>query len=681
MLFFVSVSGVYALNVTEIESRIDSVQWTTPASVPVAPSWYDQKGFVWEIISWIFTNTWRIKTDFVNAFQSIIWINDNVPKWDGASFQEGTIWDVGGNIWIWNPNPTRTLDVAGDINFEWDLYQNGALFSSWGGSIWSVNGTNIYRSWGFVWIGTSTPSSQLHTTGTVRFDGGVMIDNDVAIHSDNLFHRAQYSNYWFFEWVNTLNERGFYLGSGNGSDRVNFVLDAADKLFITWGDVWIGTTDPQAPLHVSGNVMASSPTAENHLTTKKYVDDLVSNAPGKFVDGTNPRDAVYNTWFVWIGTSSPSTQLHATRTVRFDGWVQVDGLLSISSTNSYHSAQYANYWYFEWRNTQNERGFYLGSGNGWNRVNFIMDNADRLYIGGWNVGIGVTNPTAALHIQGNAIAAEPTASNHLTTKDYVDSLVSSWISWKAPVPSGSSPQATYGLCDGLKEGWTTYNESDNIIYLCNGASWTNIGSSAVVPNATTRSPGKIQIAGDITGTWNNIGLKENVVGTTNIVNQTIVDADISSTANIAGTKINADFGSQTIRTTNNIISSNPTQNNHLTTKSYVDSLLKTVWFTGTCKNTDDIIVKDGLILSCEKKTVTEITYSWSTWAWGICAWGGEDGDRNPQQSRRVICTSSNWRTANDSNCTENKPISTRSCVMNAGGTVEGWEADAGAESR
>ncbi len=53
-----------------------------------------------------------------------------------------------------------------------------------------------------------------------------------------------------------------------------------------------------------------------------------------------------------------------------------------------------------------------------------------------NVGIGTVSPSAKLEVDGNIIASNPTAANHVATKDYVDNLAE--LTW----PDGGQPGDT-----------------------------------------------------------------------------------------------------------------------------------------------------------------------------------------------------------------------------------------------
>ena len=60
---------------------------------------------------------------------------------------------------------------------------------------------------------------------------------------------------------------------------------STNGLIVQYGNVGIGTTNPQAMLDVAGNIIASDPTANNHLATKGYVDALGISGGGEYVQG------------------------------------------------------------------------------------------------------------------------------------------------------------------------------------------------------------------------------------------------------------------------------------------------------------------------------------------------------------------------------------------------------------
>ena len=87
-----------------------------------------------------------------------------------------TILSSNGNIGIGKTNPSKKLDVNGDINFTGNLYKNGVLVNTGGGSSqWKTNGSNIYYNTGKVGIGTNTPKHTIHLFGTGTGGGGSKI--------------------------------------------------------------------------------------------------------------------------------------------------------------------------------------------------------------------------------------------------------------------------------------------------------------------------------------------------------------------------------------------------------------------------------------------------------------------------------------------------------------------------
>ncbi|MDD4374535.1 MAG: hypothetical protein PHG67_11510 [Bacteroidales bacterium] len=87
-----------------------------------------------------------------------------------------------GNVGIGVSNPSKKLEVAGDIEFSGDLYSNGQLFTS---SNWTVNGESIYRSTGNVGIGTSDPQAALDVQGNSKFRGNLYVEEVIVEEATN----------------------------------------------------------------------------------------------------------------------------------------------------------------------------------------------------------------------------------------------------------------------------------------------------------------------------------------------------------------------------------------------------------------------------------------------------------------------------------------------------------------
>jgi len=83
-----------------------------------------------------------------------------------------------------------------------------------------------------------------------------------------------------------------------------------------------------------------------------------------------------------------------------------------------------------------------------NVLGFSTAGTERVRIGSsGNVGIGTTSPGAKLEVNGNIIAADPTANNHVATKGFVESAV---VGCGSPTQISSSSPTTLSQDNGLE---------------------------------------------------------------------------------------------------------------------------------------------------------------------------------------------------------------------------------------
>ena len=132
-------------------------------------------------------------------------------------------------------------------------------------SQWTTTGSNIYYNAGNVGIGTTGPSYTLDVQGSSNSSPIVNVVNNgtatdlpaVQILAPNLTAgQDAYLTFGKAASTNNAFTMGFeYVGSGSSSNYIGFNLyGQSAALAITGaGNVGIGTTSPQAPLHVSGS--------------------------------------------------------------------------------------------------------------------------------------------------------------------------------------------------------------------------------------------------------------------------------------------------------------------------------------------------------------------------------------------------------------------------------------------
>lgn len=177
--------------------------------------------------------------------------------------------------------------------------------------------------------------------------------------------------------------------------------EIVNTLTITDGNVGIGTDTPTAKLHIvgentdaNGEILVIGPTNQSNLRLGHHADYSWVQSHGSKPLAINPKGNN-----VGIGTTTPAQKLHVNGGLQVESWIRVKnntGIYFQDHGGGFHMSDAT------WIRTYGNKNFYhnkglfrtdgeLQVGSSGNRLVVKTDG---------NVGIGVTNPSAKLHVNG-----------------------------------------------------------------------------------------------------------------------------------------------------------------------------------------------------------------------------------------------------------------------------------------
>ncbi len=281
----------------------------------------------------------------------------------------------------------------------------------WGGS----HAQNTFPAAGNTGIGTIAPVTPLHILSLKEL---------MRLESTNEYNISTFHNrageIGYFGIYNGVYDVDFGTSSRNEKGSVHLVTGTKPKLsVIPNGNVGIGTTAPARRLHVfsqSGIARFESSTADGwleffnkdgyqgYIGTYNGDRDLdvgtgAGNNVGKLnlVTNATPKMSILANGNAGIGTTNPDRRLHVS---------SQGGIMRVESTTT-------NGW-IEFFNNTGYKG-YIGTYSGNNDLDVgtgVGNNVGKLHLvtgaqpkmtvlANGNVGIGTTNPTAKLHVEGH----------------------------------------------------------------------------------------------------------------------------------------------------------------------------------------------------------------------------------------------------------------------------------------
>lgn len=297
----------------------------------------------------------------------------------------------------------------------------------------------------YIGIGTKTPTAQLHTIGTVRFEG-LQINNSlnsvVAVDGNGNLYWRDISNTNSNAWLlggNSIGASNFF-GTTNNQDIRIRTNNNQRAVITSTGLVGIGVATPSAQLHTNSSVRFEGLTNNDVLNRLLAMDadgnlswrnasSLNSNdwtltgnsaAATSFLGTTNnenlrirvnniERVVITNGGAVGIGVSAPTSQLHTNGTVRFEGITNDNSFQRLALFDNNGNLFYrdvaslqSNFWSLTGNTGTNPATNFLGTTDN-NRLVIRTNNTEKMTIlANGRVGVGVANPLSAMHVTNNA---------------------------------------------------------------------------------------------------------------------------------------------------------------------------------------------------------------------------------------------------------------------------------------
>jgi uncharacterized protein (UPF0335 family) len=323
---------------------------------------------------------------------------NKVPKWNGTTLADGTIFD-NGNIGIGTTNPTYPLHVASNQRDLLGLHGSGTT-GTW---LWLKNTSTGGVGWRFISTGSANGEGP----------GKLIISDDLG-----------------------GPQRMVFDGNGNigiGSASPTQKLDVNGKTRTTTFQM---TSSPSngyiLQTDANGNGTWVNPTSLSITETDPQVASSTTNLVPKW-NGTSLTDgSIYDNGSVGIGTNNPSTPLHVYSTGT--GYVQTNE--SSSTIGTRLSLKNTSAGGVDWQLISTGSGNSEGAGNllflGGTGVKMSIKSADG------NVGIGTSTPQDQLHVAGSIRMVD---GNQASGKVMV-SDANGKASWVTPSVLESDPQVS-----------------------------------------------------------------------------------------------------------------------------------------------------------------------------------------------------------------------------------------------